>query len=61
MLYIMGILTNFINGLRKSFSGEDYLREIHQCERCARPSFTTMCQYCETTEAYRKSEERDKI
>ena len=56
----MGILTNFINGLRKSFSGKDYLSEIHQCEKCARPSFTTVCQYCETTEAYRKSEEQYK-
>ena len=57
----MQSIRNFIGGLVKSFSGKDYLREIYQCERCARPSFTTMCQYCETTEAYRKSEEKDKI
>ena len=61
----MGFFSNFINGLRKSFdfnsSGEDYLREIHQCEKCGRPSFTNMCQYCETTEAYRKSEQRDNL
>lgn len=49
----MGIFSNFINGLYKSFSGEDYLREIYQCEKCAKPSFTNMCQFCETTKAYR--------
>ena len=29
----MGILTNFIKGLKKSFSGKDYLREINQCDK----------------------------
>ena len=32
----MGIFSNFINGLYKSFSGKDYLREIYQCEKCAK-------------------------
>ena len=51
---IMQSIRNFIGGLVKSFSGKDYLREIHQCEKCGRPSFTNMCQFCETTEAYNK-------
>ena len=51
---IIQSIRNFIGGLVKSFSGKDYLREIHQCERCARPAFTNVCQFCETTEAYRK-------
>lgn len=51
----MSILTNFINGLRKSFSGKDYLREINQCEKCGKPSFFGSCLKCETDEAYRES------
>ena len=57
----MGIFSNFINGLYKSFSGKDYLREIYQCEKCAKPSFTNMCQFCETTEAYNKHYDKEKI
>ena len=53
-------IRNFIGGLVKSFSGEDYLREIHQCEKCGRPSFTNVCQFCETTEAYRKYYDKKK-
>ena len=49
----MNIFTNFINGLRKSFSGKDYLREINQCNSCGRPSFFNSCLKCETDDAYR--------
>jgi hypothetical protein len=51
----MSILTNFINGLRKSFDGKDYLRNIPQCDQCGKPSFCVTCQFCETNDAYRES------
>ena len=51
----MNIFTNFVKGLKKSFSGKDYLRNISQCSECGKPSFCVMCQYCETKLAYRKS------
>ena len=44
---------NFIGGLKKSFSGKDYLREINQCDKCGKPSFFNSCLKCETEEAYR--------
>ena len=47
------IFTNFINGLKKSFSGRDYLRNINQCEMCGKPSFFSTCLKCETDQAYR--------
>ncbi len=50
----MSIFTNFVNGLKKSFSGKDYLRNISQCSECGKPSFCVMCQYCETKNAYEK-------
>jgi len=49
----MGIISNFIKGLKKSFSGRDYLREINQCNKCGKPSFFKSCLKCETDEAYR--------
>ena len=49
----LNILTNFINGLRKSFNGRDYLREINQCKSCGKPSFFNSCLKCETDQAYR--------
>jgi hypothetical protein len=49
----MGVLTGFIKGLRKSFGGRDYLRDINQCGMCGRPSFFSNCLKCETDEAYR--------
>ncbi len=55
----MSIVSNFINGLRKSFSGKDYLREINQCNSCGRPSFFGSCLKCETDDAYRRSNEKD--
>ena len=47
------VIKEFINGLRKSFSGKDYLRDINQCDKCGRPSFFGTCLKCETDEAYR--------
>ena len=47
------MIVNFINGLKKSFSGKDYLREINQCDKCGKPSFFNSCLKCETDEAYR--------
>ena len=47
------IIRNFINGLKKSFSGKDYLREINQCAKCGRPSFFDSCLKCEVDDAYR--------
>jgi hypothetical protein len=49
----MGFLTGFIEGLRKSFGGRDYLRDINQCDMCGRPSFFSSCLKCEMDEAYR--------
>jgi hypothetical protein len=48
----MSILRNFIRGLIKSFDGKDYLREIYQCNKCGKPSFTDTCLYCETVRSY---------
>jgi hypothetical protein len=55
----MSILTNFINGLRKSFDGKDYLRNIPQCDQCGKPSFCVTCQFCETNDAYRRNNKKD--
>ena len=46
-------IINFINGLKKSFDGKDYLREINRCNKCDNPSFFGTCLKCETDEAYR--------
>jgi len=47
------MIRGFINGLKKSFSGKDYLRNINQCDKCGKPSFFKSCLKCETDEAYR--------
>jgi len=49
----MKLLEGFVKGLKKSFSGKDYLRNINQCEKCGKPSFFSTCLLCETDEAYR--------
>ena len=49
----MGIVSNFIKGLKKSFNGKDYLRDINKCDKCGKPSFFNSCLKCETDEAYR--------
>ena len=49
------VLKEFINGLRKSFSGNDYLRDIHQCEKCGQPSFSKWCMVCEVEQRYNDS------
>ncbi len=46
------VLKEFINGLRKSFSGKDYLREINQCDKCGKPSFSKWCMICEVEQRY---------
>tara|TARA_R100000406_G_scaffold92764_1_gene82129 strand:- start:293 stop:466 length:174 start_codon:yes stop_codon:yes gene_type:complete len=57
----MSIFTNFIKGLKKSFDGKDYLRDINRCKECGNPSFFATCLKCEVDIAYRnwnkKSEE----
>jgi len=50
---IISIISNFINGLKKSFDGKDYLRDINQCNQCGKPSFFDSCLKCEIDEAYR--------
>jgi hypothetical protein len=47
------MIRGLINGLKKSFSGKDYLRNINQCDKCGKPSFFKSCLKCETDEAYR--------
>jgi hypothetical protein len=54
----MNILTNFINGLRKSFDGKDYLREINQCKTCKNPAYTSVCLYCSTVSDYKAAEDK---
>lgn len=51
---------NFVKGLKKSFSGQEYLRELSNCEICGNKSYLEkICLYCSTKEAYRQSEERN--
>ena len=54
------MIYNFIRGLKKSFSGKDYLRDINQCKICGKPSFTNICLYCKTKQDYEKKEKEDK-
>ena len=49
---IINDMKSFVNGLKKSFSGRDYLRDICQCDKCGKPSFSTTCLYCETVRSY---------
>jgi hypothetical protein len=55
----MKLLEGFVKGLKKSFSGKDYLRNINQCEKCGKPSFFSTCLLCETDEAYRGWEKKN--
>jgi ribosomal protein S14 len=48
-----GLLDGFLKGLKKSFNGKDYLRNINQCNMCGRPSFFSSCLKCEVDEAYK--------
>ena len=54
----MSIFTNFINGLRKSFSGKQYTRDLNVCVTCGEPAFTNMCGYCRSVSHYKISEEQ---
>ncbi len=55
------LLSGFIKGLKKSFSGRDFLRDINQCEKCGKPSFFSSCLKCETDEAYKGFERKGKL
>ena len=48
----MNILRNFLKGLRKSFDGKDYLREVHRCKDCGEKSWSIQCQVCEMKDVY---------
>ena len=50
---LKNMIVNFVKGLKKSFDGKDYLREINQCDKCGKPSFFASCLKCETDDAYR--------
>ena len=52
------LLSGFLNGLRKSFSGKDFLRDVYKCEICGKPSFFGSCLKCETDDAYRRSNDQ---
>ena len=52
-MVVFKMFRNFIKGLKKSFDGKDYLRDINQCDKCGKPSFFNSCLKCETDEAYR--------
>jgi len=54
------IVSNFIRGLKKSFNGKDYLRELNKCKVCNKPAFTNICLYCKTKQDYEKKEKEDK-
>ena len=51
----MGLFSGFINGLKKSFSGKDHLRNINTCEKCGKPSFSDKCLRCEVDDVFKKS------
>ncbi len=49
----MGILTGFIDGLKKSFSGEKYTSELGICDVCNKLAFCIdRCLYCSTKDVY---------
>ena len=47
------LLSGFLTGLKKSFSGRDFLRNVNQCVNCGKPSFFSTCLKCETDDAYK--------
>ena len=47
------LLSGFLTGLKKSFSGRDFLRDINQCIKCGKPSFFSSCLKCEVDDAYK--------
>ena len=51
----MSFLTGFINGLKKSFNGKTYTRDLEMCNVCSKPAyFMDRCLYCSTAEVYKK-------
>ena len=53
----------FIDGLKKSFSGKDHLRNINKCSNSGDPSYSDLCLKCEVEDVYKKSQEngRDNV
>ena len=47
------LIGNFMKGLRKSFDGKDYLRDLNRCNECGKPSYFSTCLKCEVDGAYR--------
>ena len=47
------MINNFVRGLKKSFDGKDYLRDLDRCTECGKPSYFTVCLKCEVDAAYR--------
>lgn len=49
----MSLITGFIEGLRKSFSGKRYTRNLNHCKLCGLPCFFATCLKCEMDELYK--------
>jgi len=47
------LFDGFISGLKKSFSGKIFTRELNDCRFCGKPSYFDTCLKCEIDEAYR--------
>lgn len=54
------IWDNFIKGLKKSFGGDDHLRELNKCSMCGKDSFFGTCLKCEVDEAFRGWERKQR-
>lgn len=53
LMVIKESIRDFCRGLKKSFSGKDYLRNINQCYKCGKASFFgNTCLQCETENAF---------
>ncbi len=53
LMVIKESIRNFCRGLKKSFSGEEYLRNINHCTKCGKASFFgNTCLQCETDNAF---------
>lgn len=53
MIPLTNCLILFVRGLKKSFSGKQYLRELSKCNRCGKPAYSgKICQFCEMKDVY---------
>ena len=50
---ISGLFYGFLKGLKKSFSGKQYLRALNTCDVCGKDSFMYRCLKCEVDDLYR--------